>query len=65
MVPAYQVIKKLKMNFPGLYMLHDLSHSMPQRLQRVIKKQRGMPVTELLKYKTDEQLTFFRNFMQK
>ena len=39
--PAYQVIKKLKMNHLGLYVLHDLSHSMPQLLQSVIKKKQG------------------------
>ena len=32
--PAYhEVIKKLKMNHLWLYTLHDISHSMPQRLQ--------------------------------
>ena len=51
--PAYQVIKKLKMNHLGLYMLHGLSHLMPQRLQSVIKKNKGgMPVTELLNTST-------------
>ena len=33
--PAHQVIKKLKMN------LSAVSHFMPQRLQNVIKKQKG------------------------
>ena len=47
--PAYhEVIKKLKMNHLWLYMLHDISHSMPQRLQNVIKNKWGMPVTEVL-----------------
>ena len=49
MSSAYQAIKKLKMNHLGLYTLHDLSHSMPQLLQSVKKKNKGgMPVTELL-----------------
>ena len=38
---AYLAIKKPKMNILGLYMLHDLSHSMPPLLQSVKKKQRG------------------------
>ena len=50
--PAYQVIKKLKMNHLGLYMLHGLSHLMPKRLQGVIKNKGGMPVTELLNTST-------------
>ena len=36
------------MNHLWLYMLHDISHSMPQRLQNVIKNKWGMPVTEVL-----------------
>ena len=35
--PAYQVIKRLKIDFVAL---HAVSYSMPQRLQNVIKKQR-------------------------
>ena len=51
--PAQQVIKKLKMNHLGPYMLHGLSHLIPQRLQMmVIKNKRGMPVTELLNTST-------------
>ena len=47
--PAYhEVIKKLKMNHLWLYMLHDISHSMPQRLQNVIKNKWGMPVPEYM-----------------
>ena len=47
--PAYhEVIKKLKMNHLWLYTLHDISHSMPQRLQNVIKNKWGMPVTAVL-----------------
>ena len=44
----HKVIKKLKMNHLWLYTLHDISHSMPQRLQNVIKNKWGMPVTEVL-----------------
>ena len=44
----HEVIKKLKMNHLWLYTLHDISHSMPQRLQNVIKNKWGMPVTEVL-----------------
>ena len=50
--PAYQVIKKLKMNHLGLYMLNGLSHLTPQRLQSVIKNKGEMPVTELLNTST-------------
>ena len=35
--PAYQVIKRLKIDFVAL---HAVSDSKPQRLQNVIKKQR-------------------------
>ena len=50
MASAYVAIKKLLKNeYLGLYMLHDLSHSMPPLLQSVKKKNKGgMPVTELL-----------------
>ena len=44
----HEVIIKLKMNHLWLYTLHDISHSMPQRLQNVIKNKWGMPVTEVL-----------------
>ena len=44
----HEVIKKLKMNHLWLYTLHDISRSMPQRLQNVIKNKWGMPVTEVL-----------------
>ena len=44
----HEVIIKLKMNHLWLYTLHDISHSMPQRLQNVIKNKWGMPVTEIL-----------------
>ena len=32
--------------------LHAVSHFMPQRLQNVIKKQKGMPVNEILNTRT-------------
>ena len=38
---AYQAIKIALNEYLGLYTLHDLSHSMPQLLQSVKKKQRG------------------------
>ena len=40
------------MNHLALYILHGLSHLMPQRLQSVIKNKGGMPVTELLNTST-------------
>ena len=42
------------MNHLGLYMLHGLSHLMPQRLQGVIKNKGGMPVTVLLNTSTPQ-----------
>ena len=47
MAPAYQVIKKLKIDHLWLD-LRAVSHSMLQWLQNVIKKQRGHTDTELL-----------------
>ena len=43
MASAYVAIKKLLKNeYLGLYMLHDLSHSMPPLLQSVKKKKKGV-----------------------
>ena len=42
------------MNHLGLYMLHGLSHLMPQRLQGVIKNKGGMPVTVPLNTSTPQ-----------
>ena len=39
--PAYQLLKKLKKDYLKTMALHNVSHSMPQQLQNVIKKQRG------------------------
>ena len=49
LAPAHQVIKKV-LNGSSVG-LQAVSHSMPQRLQHVIKKRqnkKGMPVTEIL-----------------
>ena len=49
LAPAHQVIKKV-LNGSSVG-LQAVSHSMPQRLQHVIKKKqnkKGMPVTEIL-----------------
>ena len=50
LAPAHQVIKKAQNG--SSVGLHPVSHSMPQRLQNVIKKKqtnkKGMSVTEVL-----------------
>ena len=64
MASAYVAIKKLLKNeYLGLYMLHDLSHSMPPLLQSVKKKTKG--VCRLLNFRIhvpDRAIRVFSKF---